>query len=136
MKKKAVEIGEIVLIPAGAIYVPAKVLYRSNYYTDHILLGLLKQAVPAQHMPRELSVEIAQQVYTSQEPILKGRWHSVGHQSLLPQQVGLAKRIVGGEVWFEDQCLGPATEVDFKSLPKMQGLGAALVEKRATALLA
>ena len=131
MKKKEVREGEIVMIAAGECYVAAKVLYLSKWFKDLILLGLYKEPLSDLAMPASLSSKFAQMVYTSQEPILKGRWNSVGHEPLLPWQTGLAKRIVGGEVWLGDECLGAASKADFDELPRMQALGAALVEKRA-----
>ncbi len=134
MKKKS-DIGDIILIPAGDRYVLAKVLYVSKWYKNLILLGLSKESIAERRMPSDMPTRFVDLIYTSQEPIAKKRWHSVGHEPLMEGQIGLAKRIVGGEVWLDDQCLGPATDEDFKVLPRMRALGAALVENRALSLL-
>ena len=131
MSKKSVQVGDVALIPVRNAFVPAKVLFLSLYFKDVILLGIYNKKLSTKEMPRELPDEFVERVYTSQEPILKGRWISVGHEPLRPKQQGLTKRIVAGEIWLEDETLGPASEIDFDSLPRMQVLGAGLVEKKA-----
>jgi hypothetical protein len=132
MMKKTVVIGEIVLIPVGNEFVPAKVLYLSHRYKNVILLGIYNFKTFVKECPKTLPSSFGLTVYTSQDPVLKKRWISIGLEPLLTEQRGIAKRIVGGDVWLEDQHLGPASEIDRRSLPQMDVLGAGLVEKKAS----
>jgi hypothetical protein len=131
MSKKNVDVGEIILIPVENWFVPAKVLYLSHRYENVILLGIYNIRTPAEECPKTLPADFRVLVYTSQDPVLKKRWICIGHEPLLTGQIGVAKRIVAGEVWLDDQHLGPASEIDRRSLPQMDVLGAALVEKKA-----
>src|SRR5262249_49998523 len=109
-----------------------KVLYLSKYFKDLILLGIYDKKVNNLEAAMELPDKFLEAVYTSQRPILKDRWKRISFESLRPNQEGLGKRIVGGEVWMEDKPLGPASALDWQSMPQMQVLGAALVEKKAS----
>lgn len=131
MSKKTVQVGDIALIPVGNEFVPAKVLYLSSYFKNLILLGIYNKKQGSIEMPSVLSDEFVELLYTSQEPILKKRWFHVGHEALRAGQKGLAKRIVGGDIWLEDQNSGSACDLDMGTLPPMQVLGAGLVEKKA-----
>ena len=134
MSRKNVDIGEIILIPVVNGFVPAKVLYLSQRYENVILLGVFNFRTVVKERPQKLPEHFGIMLYTSQDPILKKRWITVGQEQLLTSQKGLAKRIVAGEVWLEDQSLGPASEVDRQTLPHMDVLGAGLVEKKAGVL--
>jgi len=135
MAKKDVEVGEIVLVPVdNGEYRLGKVLYLSQRYKDVILLALYNVTVAEATLPLSLPPEHSLLVYTSQVPIQKKRWLSVGGGELRENEKGLARRIVGGQVWLEDQELGPAGEKDNRTLPRMQVLGAGLVEKKARSL--
>jgi hypothetical protein len=131
MSKKNVDVGEIILIPVENEFVPAKVLYLSHRYKNVILIGIYNIRQTAKECPKTLPTGFGLMVYTSQDPVLKKRWIGIGHEPLLTGQIGVAKRIVAGETWLEDQHLGPASEIDRRSLPQMDVLGAALVEKKA-----
>jgi hypothetical protein len=54
----------------------------------------------------------------------------VGNLPLRQNEVGVAKRIVAGDVWLEDQNLGRPSDKEIKNLPKMLVLGATVVEKK------
>jgi hypothetical protein len=134
MSKKDVKPGDVVLIPLRGKYGVGKVLYVSKRYRDVILLGIYRKAVSEESMPTSLPDVMPALVYTSQVAVQQRRWVVVGHEPLKENQQGLAKRIVGGEVWLEDEELRPATSEDARSLPRMLVLGAGLVEKRAEQL--
>jgi hypothetical protein len=136
MRKENVDIGELILIPIENGFVPAKVLYLSQRYKNVIMLGIYNIRMHIRQRPEILPVSFGLMVYTSQVPVLKKRWISIGHQPLLAGQDGIAKRIVAGDVWLGDQRLGTASENDRRSLSQMEILGANLVEKRATVLTA
>lgn len=133
--KKDVLVGDVVLIPAAGGFAVAKVLYLSHYYKNVVLLGIAKHKVQDLNFtsaPRDFDARL----YTSQVPIQEGRWSVVGNLPLTQKEVGMAKRIVAGDVWLEDQNLGPPSEQEMSSLPKMLVLGASVVERRATEIVA
>jgi len=137
MNKKDVRPGDIALVPSGAgKFAVGKVLYLSQCYKNVMLFGIYSKAVTERTMPPKLGDAIGLLVYTSQTAIRQHRWIPVGHEPLRENQQGLAKRIVGGEVWDEDKELRPATREDMQTLPRMQVLGAGLVEKKAQQLIA
>ena len=132
MRKKNVEVGEVALIPLeGGGFIPGKVLYLSAYFKDVILLALFPQKLDAETMPASLPDRPSLLLYTSQLPITKGRWKSVGAQGLRKNEIGIAKRIVANAVWLDDEELRPATDEDRASLPKMSVCGAGWVEEDA-----
>jgi hypothetical protein len=128
---KHVQPGDVVLIPLdSAKFAIGKVLYLSQYFKGVILLGIYPQAIFEKTMPALLPEPMSLFVYTSKKAIQQDRWIHVGHERLRENERGLAKRIVGGEVWEDDVHLRPATREDLKCLPQMHVLGAGLVEKR------
>lgn len=134
MTRPRISLGDIALIPASNCYVPAKVLYLSKRYKKVILLGIYKMAIATKRMPSTLPEDFAHLVYTSQEMISEGDWFLVGNEPLRSTQHGLAKRIVAGDVWLDDEYLGAASERDLQVLPKMAVLGAGLVDDLAEAI--
>ena len=136
MKKKDVVEGDVILIPAGEQFVPAKVLYRSKYFRGVILIGLYNLLVEPQEQVEELPEKISVLLYTGRDPITAGRWPCINNFGLRASEEGHTKRIVGGEVWVEDRCEGVASDEDIKQLPKMLVKGATLVERAAEQLAA
>jgi hypothetical protein len=135
MKREKIAVGDVALVPTGiGRAIPAKVLYVSSYFKDVILLALYRSVVAHGTGLPEFPDPPALLVYTSQTPILRGRWPKVGHRPVSDGERGLAKRIVAGDVWLGDECLGPASPEDTKLLPKMLVAGAGLVEKKAVSL--
>jgi hypothetical protein len=129
MYKKQVSVGDIALIPVRDFFVPAKVLYLSNYFKHVILLGIYKLKQSEKTMPSALPENFADLLYTSQEMILKKLWPRVGHEALLPGQQGLSERIVGGDIWVEDECVRPASKQDYELLRQMGVCGMGLVQE-------
>ena len=132
MSKKNVTVGEFALIPVdNNAFVPAKVLYLSKRFKDTILLAVYPTVTTTPEIPDTLPESSIAEFYTTQKAITSGRWLSVGVQELRPNEVGRAKRVVAGEVWQDDNHLGPASDADLATLPKMLAMGAKLVEKHA-----
>jgi hypothetical protein len=136
MKRLKVTVGDIALVPTGdGRAIPAKVIYASSYFKDVILLALYR-SVATEGEPIPTLESPALLIYTSQAPISKGRWPKAGYAQVNDQERHLAKRIVAGDVWLADECLGPASVEDHRTLPKMVVAGAGLVEERAASLAA
>ncbi|WP_025130696.1 hypothetical protein [Pseudomonas sp. PH1b] len=135
MSTRQTTAGDILLIPISEGFRPAKVLYVSQRYKDTILLGLYATRVTIQQLPNELADSFALRLYTSKAPVQRQRWHWVGHEALRESQTGLDLRVVAGELWQGDQHLGTASPEQRRGLPEMLVMGAALVEKKAAAIL-
>ena len=124
--------GSIIAIPVGDDWGFAKVIFASDYVADAILLKLFRTrhptpgAVPPESLKGEFDL-----YYTSREPLRKQRWKVVGSEAVSDEERTFTKRTSGGEVWLEDTHLGPASEQDLKSLPKMLIHGFKLIEKYA-----
>lgn len=124
--------GDLIAIPVGDKFGFAKVIYASEYFKDVILLRLFKglsDAEASQNFPDSRAP--AALYYTSSDPIKKGRWKRVGQQEVSLEEKAMSKRLVGGTVWIEDVHIGPASDEDMSTLPKMLTYGYRLIEKAA-----
>lgn len=135
MKKVSIQEGAIILIPVReGMWVVGKTLYVSKIFRNVILLGLTNRVCRSPEMPSPIPREYVALVYTSQVAVTNGRWTFVGESELTPNEHALSERIVGGEVWLKDKELRSASEEDRLTLPKMQVMGAGLVEDQAGAI--
>jgi hypothetical protein len=134
--KQSVE-GSLVSIPVGDYVGFAKVLYASAYFADVILIKLFKKKIgKTQNIsPADFQGSFAL-YYTSVEPLRRGRWGIVDIEKVSEAERLLSKRVSGGEVWLEDQHLGPASDEELKQLPKMFTFGFKLIEKYADQMAA
>lgn len=123
--------GDIVAIPAGDAICLGKVVFLSSYFADVTLLKLLPMRFTSTDAALPARFDGAfDLVYASIAPIRKGRWKIIGREEVSAEERALSRRTSGGEVWIEDRHLGPASETDLASLPKMLVVGDKLVEKR------
>jgi hypothetical protein len=97
--KAKVHIGDVVLVPASGGFILAQVLYVSKRFKNVILLGMCSALTVEKKLPLELPSQFSALLYTSQEPITKGRWSVVGDMPLSDEDRALSKRIVAGDVW-------------------------------------
>ena len=122
--------GDVILIPATDHFGLAKVIYCSEYFKDVVLIRLFKvvysdaniEALPNADSEADL-------YYTSADPVRKGLWKKVGTQPVSEAERLMSKRIVGGDVWVEDEHIGRASEHDLATLPSMRSFGYRLIEK-------
>ncbi len=126
--------GDIFSIPSESNFGVAKVIYCSEYFKDVILIKLYKVSHASQEIDSLPVNEEYQLYYTGKDSVKKGKWTCVGCEIVDSDEKKLTKRIVGGDVWKEDQHIGPASEKDLAELPKMQTYGYRLIEKAVTAL--
>ena len=123
------KIGDVVeIFESDSLKVTGKVLYISSVYKKIILLGLYAPNRDLQSDPDHL-------VYTSSDSIVKGRWKIIEGSELCASQEGLALRIVGGNVYLNDQILRTATDSDYESLAQMDVDSPVLVESSAEQML-
>lgn len=121
MTKQKVLDGAIVSIPCEDTYVVAKVLYVSEYFKNTALLKIYKSRLnidtPYSDIIMDSSFEL---VYTGVDLIKKGKWSVVDVNPISDSEYQLSKRIVGGDVWHADECMGRATDSEVSTLPKMK----------------
>jgi hypothetical protein len=128
---KKVDLGAVVAIPLSeGGYKLAQVIYASSYFKDVILLAFLPGISKNPELPIDIFNEyVGECIYTGSGIIRKGHWLLLGYAEL-PKAVPEAKRIVAGDVWLNDECIGPASETDYLDLPKMRTVGYKIIEKR------
>lgn len=129
-------LGSFVAIPAGDKRVLAKVIFASTYFANVIAVKVYAGAIASEPPDLSNADEAGFTVfYTSGKPVKSKRWPIVGKADVSADERELTRRTAGGEVWVEDQYIGPASEADLASLPKMLVFGDKLVEKHASGLL-
>jgi hypothetical protein len=129
-------VGSFVAIPAGDKRLLAKVIFASTYFANVIALKVYPGAIASEPPDLSNAEKSGFRVfYTSGNSVKSKRWPIVGKADVSPDERELTRRTAGGEVWVEDQHLGPASEADLASLPKMLVFGDKLVEKHASGLL-
>lgn len=127
----SVAAGDVVAIPAGDGVALGKVVFLSRYFADVTLLKVLPSRFASIEAALPASFEgPCELVYTAIAPIRAGRWKVIDRQPVSDEERALSRRTSGGEVWIEDRHLGPASEADLASMPKMLIVGQKLVEKR------
>ena len=123
-------VGDLIAIPSAGRFGIAKVLFCSEYFAQVVLLGLFRRSFDAVESPDIAVLNWPMDLYyTGSSPIAAGLWPVVGYQALLAGESSLSRRIVGGDVWDEDRHLGPASQHDLATLPKMLTHGTRLIEK-------
>lgn len=127
--------GGIFLIPGVSKCGVAKVIYLSEYFKDVILIKLYRTSYSNQEtvsIPDDAEYSL---YYTGIDSVKKGKWKYTGCESVNASEKQLSKRIVGGDVWVEDQYIGIASEEELAELPRMQTYGFRLIEKAVTGLI-
>lgn len=128
--KNRVIVGDIYAIPAKGRFAFGKIIYASEYFQDLILVRFFEKAfTSADEKPEDLSSLPSRGIYTGIDSIKGGDWRKVGFALVSEEERTMSKRIVAGDVWIEDKCLGEASDTDLATLPKMLVLGSRLVEK-------
>jgi Immunity protein 26 len=133
VRKNYIKLGDIILIPInGEQCAVAKIIYLSKYFKDLILLSVyplfVKTLTKSMELPPSINNELL--IYTGNQKIKKDEWIKIQNVPVNEEEKKLSKRIVGGEVWIEDECIGTATEEDRETLERMGVDGAKLVENK------
>jgi hypothetical protein len=129
--------GDLVAIPAGeGRQALAKVLYVSERYKDVILLGVSAEDASETRAEEISWLSYGLLIYASQVPIRRGRWPRLGSTSLSAEDESRSRRVVAGDVWEGDVHLGPASDEDMLTLPRMSVAGSRLVERKVARLFA
>lgn len=128
-------VGAYLAIPAGDKPLLAKVIFASNYFRNVIALKLFRGSSAEEPLDFARIEDLPFEVhYTGAQPIRSKRWNLVGKGNISNLERELTRRTSGGEVWVEDNHLGPATAADRQNLPEMSVKGAGLIEKLAANL--
>lgn len=131
MTKVNATAGAIISIPCDNSYVIAKILYVSKYFKNIALLKVYKHRLsvdkPFSDSFTKSSFEL---VYTGVDFIKKGRWKIIDSKPLSDTEEKLMKRVVGGDVWDADSCLGRASDTDLATLPSMRVVNVKAVEDK------
>lgn len=127
-----IKVGDLIAIPSGAYVGLAKVIYVSHYFRQVVLIKLYRAAFQVQESHSPCAEAAADLYYTSSSPIFTDRWKVTGYEPISECERLMSRRIVSGDIWVGDECLGQATEHDLKTLPKMLVYGFKLIEKAVT----
>lgn len=131
-----IEAGTIISIPIDDSLAIGKILYVSSYFKRTMLLkvyiALVDQGSDYHAVIDSQAFEL---FYTGTVLAEKGKWPSLGFENLTEEELHCSKRIVGGDVWLLDECLGPATDHEFSTVPKMRVYNVNAIEQK-VALLA
>ena len=132
MKKtplKKVKAGDVLRMPLSKdVFVFAKILYSSRRYLGVMLLGLAR-GLHSSSLPPNLDFT-AGLFYTAVTCPAYNGWEVVGQVPPSVSETACALRIVAGNVWLGDTHTRPATDKDYASLPQMDVLGCALLQKK------
>lgn len=120
MSKSSINVGTVISIPCDNYYVVAKILFLSERMKNVALYKIYDRKValnkPYIDVMSSSSFEL---VYTGIGLIKKGEWPILAHLPLLDSEKESSMRIAAGNVWLANECLRPATDEDYSSIPRM-----------------
>jgi hypothetical protein len=123
--------GTIISIPCDKSYVVAKILYVSEYFKNTALLKIYSHRFPIDDSYADaLNEDFFELVHTGVDLIKKGKWNVLANVPLSISESQSLKRIVGGDVWDADKCIGAASDADLSALPKMRVFNVKAVEAK------
>ncbi len=132
MKSQA---GSIIAIPNAHGFGMAKIIFNSSYFKDMILIKLFHVcASDLDALQTDPEPDGFNLYYTGIKAVRIGRWPVIGKSPVTADELLLTKRKSAGEIWIEDNHLGPASEHDLQTLPEMVVHGGGLIEKYAARL--
>ncbi|OJT23212.1 hypothetical protein BO221_20305 [Archangium sp. Cb G35] len=135
MARTKVSRGDVIFIPVGEHFALAKVLFVSSIFKKMMLMGVsVERAFSKPELPQELPREFGLNIYTGTQAVEAGRWSKVGHDPT-PVPPELTLRIVGQEVYQEDEALRLVTQEDLKVLPHQRIAGAGAAESQIQQIL-
>lgn len=132
MKVKMTE-GAIVTIPLDGGHVICKVLYLSSYFKNTALFKVFTKKLESDEGYENLLASPDFKLfYLGTKLIKNGRWPILGVEPISPAELECNRRIVGGDVWLADECLGSASDDQLKNLPKMKVYNVSYIEQKAS----
>lgn len=135
MKVKIVE-GAIVSIPFDGAHAVCKILHLSNYFKNIALFKVFTTKIELNECYESLlSSHDFELIYSGTKLIKNGKWPILGVEPVSSEERESNRRIVGGDVWLADECLGSASDDQLKKLPKMKVYNVSYIEKKASTLV-
>jgi hypothetical protein len=135
MARVSAKEGDVFHIPleSGASAI-CRVLYKSQYFKKVILIAVYGLVDAEAEAADQITAPIKGLFYCSSVNIEKGEWHVFHNVPVNAEERLHSKRIVGGSVWIEDQCIGDASP-DSRNLPQMDTHGERILAKKIELLL-
>lgn len=122
-------VGNIIAIPVADAWAVGKILYISSYFKNVMLIKIYKDAIaPDRDYQKALQSKKFELFYTGTNLLKNGQWETLGNDSLTADESKAATRVVGGEVWYLDECVRPATEHDMATLGNMRVYNVNVIE--------
>jgi hypothetical protein len=129
MPKQKVNEGDIVAVPLNdGSEALCRILYRSAYFKKVILLACYGRWSRTSDVVAQTTGPIIGQFYCGCQNIENVTWRYLGNGSVSLAERQQSKRIVGGDVWLADECLGPVTS-STADLPHMHTYGERVLVK-------
>jgi hypothetical protein len=133
MRKNYIKSGDIILIPVdGDLCAVAKIVYLSKYFKNVVLLNAYPLVASFSERIIKLPADSPNEllVYAGNQKIKTEEWKKLDNIPVTDKEREMSKRIVGGEVWIEDDCIRTATEEDNETLKRMLVSGTESVENK------
>lgn len=132
MKVKMTE-GAIISIPLDDSHVICKILYLSSYFKNTALFKVFTKRLASDEDYKSLLASLDFELfYSGTKLIQNGNWSILGVEPVSPAELECNRRIVGGDVWLADECLGSASDDQIKELPKMKVYNVSYIEQKAS----
>ena len=122
--------GRLITIPTDTGVGLAKVLFCPAREKDTVLLKIFEKSVsPMLAVTEEDFGGDFELRYARAHALKSGAWPVFRDQGVDTGDFEMTKRISGGEVWIGDEHIGPASDVEERSVQKMLIYGERLIEK-------
>ena len=135
MTRQRVKAGEVfaVPLPDGEVAI-CRVLYTSSYFRNVMLIAVHGATADDSHYQQQIANPAVTHFYCSSESFAKGNWRLLASTAVTAEDRATSKRIVAGDVWIEDQHMGPAGVAD-AGLPQMDVYGERILSRKLHDLL-
>jgi hypothetical protein len=132
VKKTRLKRGDVLRLSFdGGAVAAVRVVYVSSYFKQLVLVALFDGA-NVSDAADVLSKTPLAQFFTGRDSLLPDQgWEQVGSTPPLVTDRASSRRLVAGDVWVEDECLGPADGAD-QNLPNMLVYGSSILRKKMT----
>lgn len=119
---RRVKEGDFYIVPTNEeTSILCRVLYKSNYF-KHVAL-VVSYGVYNEKQSLSEQSPVSSPLYTTVQPKNIATWQFLENTLISETELLLSKRIVGGEVWLGDECLGTPTKQEEKILQQMEVYG-------------
>ena len=106
-----------------------RVLYKSTYFKDLVLMGCYGLLCDDVINEENLSLSTSP-IYTGASKATRTSWRFISVRPLSVKEKDMSLRIVAGDVWHGDNCLGEASSSELANLPNMDVYGKRIFIKK------